>query len=965
MLLSHRLLPPQTSTKLQYASLWHVLKRCYSNRPWTKEEDAGLSRICGDVIKALPAWVATTSVTQLLDRALKRALRQRQEDGVAVFEGRDVNEMLVRLRDLGLENREVDRRWLTLLKRRMSQLSRETPPNGEYDPEYVATTILAPVGKKTSSELPSLSPVAFTYFLQICSLQPRISRIMMDYVIQHLSLSEASFGGDVRAAAFYHNQAVAIIRQQANAIADSYVNFKRELKINVVLRDVLSSTSEVRFLLDIGQGKYSSSHYLDDSRMWNYARGDVFLIGRSHPDQLTTLDFLGSCAKVYNDSRYFAYPRLRISADTPLAKQTITVNCAACEQSELRVSAESHLEGRTELRCKCHSFGRRPRAQQPVQFPTDELWLGKLTRVSRNGNLGEIRLKVFPASPEALTEVLGSQDQHNERTKSASTAITAFTVAIDNGQIDWLCVPVTANIPQVSSRELSAVFAVSSNDMASVQPTPVDLEGLTESQKSAVRAAVSSRLTLIQGPPGTGKTFVVVAIVKHWLKTNPEFPILVCAGTHAARALLHAQLEAQGISVTPPPVYSGIEEENNRGAEQVILLGDDRQLSSVSGGLSLFDELLDSNLGPPKLLREQFRMHPEVAAFSSQHFYDHQLTSHPSWKSKFWPPLMLPHIFADRVVSVHGSRVVFVDTGGATREAFDKGCDSYYNVQEADAVIQTVDSLLATGADDSDIGVVTPYAAQRTYLRRQLHLIPTNIVDGAYADSDHRKCRELGPNTSIPDPIVDSVDAFQGSERSWIVFSAVRSNPEYSVGFLNDYRRVNVMLTRARYGVIVVGDRSTLQVSEPWRAWLSWVYDNGTVVRLDKESLSRIAATRMPNARRIRFAMDRWDLGISMEAAYGKVQNLRPLAEACVWAATSEYNTVEVQLEERTGNVIHCLCTCSDARRHHGRCAHAAALVIRVRQVALGMTRQYSQSQFLLQREAPMSIGIQTHSYVH
>lgn len=35
------------------------------------------------------------------------------------------------------------------------------------------------------------------------------------------------------------------------------------------------------------------------------------------------------------------------------------------------------------------------------------------------------------------------------------------------------------------------------------------------------------------------------------------------------------------------------------------------------------------------------------------------------------------------------------------------------------------------------------------------------------------RCRELGPNTSIPDPIVDSVDAFQGSERSWIVFSAV------------------------------------------------------------------------------------------------------------------------------------------------------------------------------------------------
>ncbi|KAF4741957.1 hypothetical protein FOZ63_018456, partial [Perkinsus olseni] len=70
-----------------------------------------------------------------------------------------------------------------------------------------------------------------------------------------------------------------------------------------------------------------------------------------------------------------------------------------------------------------------------------------------------------------------------------------------------------------------------------------------------------------------------------------------------------------------------------QGAEQVVLLGDDRQLSSVTGGRSLFDELLASKLVKPKFLREQFRMHPEVAAFSSQHFYDHQLTCHPSWKS--------------------------------------------------------------------------------------------------------------------------------------------------------------------------------------------------------------------------------------------------------------------------------------------------------------------------------------------
>jgi superfamily I DNA and/or RNA helicase len=57
---------------------------------------------------------------------------------------------------------------------------------------------------------------------------------------------------------------------------------------------------------------------------------------------------------------------------------------------------------------------------------------------------------------------------------------------------------------------------------------------------------------------------------------------------------------------------------------------------------------------------------------------------------------------------------------------------------------------------------------------------------------------------------INTVDAFQGQERDVIAISFVRSNDKGEVGFLNDIRRTNVAMTRAKKKLIMIGDSATL-----------------------------------------------------------------------------------------------------------------------------------------------------------
>ena len=90
-----------------------------------------------------------------------------------------------------------------------------------------------------------------------------------------------------------------------------------------------------------------------------------------------------------------------------------------------------------------------------------------------------------------------------------------------------------------------------------------------------------------------------------------------------------------------------------------------------------------------------------------------------------------------------------------------------------------------------DVGVISPYRAQVQHLRQLI-----------------ARRESLKPFRRLI--TVNTVDGFQGQERDVILISLVRANGDGQIGFLNDLRRMNVAITRARMKLIILGSRATL-----------------------------------------------------------------------------------------------------------------------------------------------------------
>jgi regulator of nonsense transcripts 1 len=146
------------------------------------------------------------------------------------------------------------------------------------------------------------------------------------------------------------------------------------------------------------------------------------------------------------------------------------------------------------------------------------------------------------------------------------------------------------------------------------------------------------------------------------------------------------------------------------------------------------------------------------------------------------------------------------------QEEFSASGTSYLNRTEAAMVEKIVTHLLKAGATPDALGVITPYEGQRAYIVNYMQR------NGSLRTQLYKEIE------------VASVDSFQGREKEFIILSFVRSNDHQGIGFLNDPRRLNVALTRARCGLVLIGNAKVLSKQQLWNNLLVHFKENLLVV---------------------------------------------------------------------------------------------------------------------------------------
>lgn len=217
-------------------------------------------------------------------------------------------------------------------------------------------------------------------------------------------------------------------------------------------------------------------------------------------------------------------------------------------------------------------------------------------------------------------------------------------------------------------------------------------------------------------------------------------------------------------------------------AEKIVLAGDHWQLpptvlSNEAAMLGFNNSILEraiTNCNSVILLNVQYRMREAIAGFSSQYFYNSLLQTAKHLQNK-------------------GTHITFIDTAGSGYNE-KHGPDGVSLQNEGE--LQIVNKILEQEQWNlSASAFISPYAGQ-----------------------------VVAATEVLPAPLRKStIDSFQGQEKENIIVSLVRSNDEGEIGFLKDYRRMNVAITRAKEQLIVIGDSATIGADKFFNEFLSYV----------------------------------------------------------------------------------------------------------------------------------------------
>ena len=216
-------------------------------------------------------------------------------------------------------------------------------------------------------------------------------------------------------------------------------------------------------------------------------------------------------------------------------------------------------------------------------------------------------------------------------------------------------------------------------------------------------------------------------------------------------------------------------------SERIVLAGDHFQLpptllSQEAVQLGFNKSILEvctESLAEFNLLNIQYRMKEPIAEFSNRYFYQGKVQTASSLQSAD------QHLF-------------FYDTAGADCEE-ESGEDgtSLVNKGEAMAISKLITYF---NFSPENTVLISPYSGQVSYLRELL-----------------------------PEFKVSTIDSYQGQEAENVLISLVRSNNDGTIGFLKDYRRMNVAMTRAQIKLLVIGDSATLGSDDFYAQFLDYV----------------------------------------------------------------------------------------------------------------------------------------------